>query len=50
MQIRIEIRIDIYTLHYNPNEWKNPYEFIPERFDPESEYFFKPDAESEVRH
>jgi cytochrome P450 len=23
-------------LHMNPNEWKNPLEFIPERFDPES--------------
>ena len=35
------IRIDITTPHNNPNEWINPREFIPERFDPESKYFSK---------
>ena len=34
--------------HHNPNEWYNPTEFIPERFDPESDYFFKPNSR-EVR-
>ena len=28
--------------HHNNEEWHNPTEFIPERFDPESKYFFKP--------
>ena len=30
--------------HLNPEEWKDPFEFIPERFDPESEYYFKPNT------
>ena len=28
----------------NAEEWKEPLEFIPERFDPDSEYFFKPNS------
>ena len=37
--------INLILPHFNPNEWQNPTEFIPERFDPESEYFFKPNSE-----
>jgi len=33
---------DIMIPHYNPNDWQKPYEFIPERFDPESEYYKRP--------
>lgn len=37
--------------HFNPTQWKAPTEFIPERFDPESEYFLKPDSpNTEARH
>ena len=33
-------------IHYNSQEWQKPNEFIPERFDPESEYFKKSHIES----
>jgi cytochrome P450 len=34
--------INIHALQHNPSEWKEPYSFIPERFDPSSEYFKTP--------
>ena len=38
----IKMKIDIFGAHYNINEWIEPTKFIPERFDPNSEYFLKP--------
>ena len=38
---------DFISTHYNPYEWQKPHEFIPERFDPESEYFNKPQTTEE---
>ena len=32
----------IVSCHYNPKEWHEPKKFIPERFDSNSEYFWKP--------
>ena len=37
--------INLIIPHHNPNEWHNPTEFIPERFDPESEYFLRPNSD-----
>jgi len=34
--------------HYDPKVWQKPTEYIPERFDPESEYYFVP-GEKKVR-
>jgi len=35
----------ISILHHNPAIWKKPSEYIPERFDSESEYFLTPSGE-----
>ena len=35
--------------HYNPEYWHKPTEYLPERFDPESELFYKPGTK-EMRH
>ena len=42
------VSADIVSTNYNPYEWQKPHEFIPERFDPESEYFKKPESENGV--
>lgn len=34
--------ISIAACHHNPTQWHEPAKFIPERFDPTSEYFTKP--------
>jgi len=36
------IHININALHHNPNEWISPEKYIPERFDPDSEYYLTP--------
>ena len=33
----------------DPKEWQRPHEFIPERFDPDSEYFSKPNSGGKSR-
>ena len=44
-------RIEINTQfpHYNPEQWHRPEEFLPERFDPQNELFYKPGT-NELRH
>ena len=44
-----ELIMGIPYVHFNPKEWHRPTELIPERFDPESELFFKPGTKS-MRH
>ena len=44
-----ELSIGIAYPHFNPEQWHRPTEFLPERFDPESELFFKPGTKS-IRH
>lgn len=34
----------MYHLHRNKKEWRSPNEYIPERFDPESEWYLRPDG------
>ena len=36
------ILIGMFYLCNNPNEWIDPHTFIPERFDPNSDYFLTP--------
>jgi cytochrome P450 len=43
-----EVRFDLLGAHINQDEWKNPLEFIPERFDPDSE-FYKKQSEDKQR-
>mmetsp|Transcript_5219 Transcript_5219/g.4801 ORF Transcript_5219/g.4801 Transcript_5219/m.4801 type:complete len:161 (+) Transcript_5219:1219-1701(+) len=36
------VMICMYGLHHNPEQWIEPFKFIPERFDPSSEYYLTP--------
>mmetsp|Transcript_29469 Transcript_29469/g.29090 ORF Transcript_29469/g.29090 Transcript_29469/m.29090 type:complete len:181 (-) Transcript_29469:25-567(-) len=35
--------------HYDPTIWHKPHEYIPERFDPENEYYYMPGTEKKAR-
>ncbi|CAI2363795.1 unnamed protein product [Moneuplotes crassus] len=39
---KIKMMINVVGCHYNSDQWHEPTKFIPERFDPTSEYFLKP--------
>ena len=39
------IKLQLVGAHFNPEEWVEPYKFIPERYDPNSKYFFKPNSD-----
>ena len=38
------LMVNIHGIHHNPHQWQKPKEFIPERFDPESEFYLTPDG------
>ena len=40
------VLINLYASHYNQDQWKEPLEFIPERFDPTSSYFTTPSGQN----
>lgn len=40
------ITLNMIASHYNEEQWREPMKFIPERFDPSSEYFLTPDGKS----
>lgn len=42
---KITLIIFIASNHFNPKKWHDPNRFIPERFDQNSEYYFKPGSE-----
>jgi len=41
----MNVVVQLALLHYNQNEWQSPKEFIPERFDPNSNYYKTPTGE-----
>ena len=43
------VGISIAYPHYDPEQWQKPEEFLPERFDPENDLFYKPGTK-ESRH
>ena len=43
------VKVDILVTHMLDTEWVRPTEFIPERFDPESEHFSKTDSGGKSR-
>lgn len=43
------LKKDLFIPHYDETEYFSPREFIPERFDPESEYFPKPNSDGKSR-
>ena len=42
IKARDAVAVSINALHFNKNEWQRPYEFLPERFDPNSELYLTP--------
>jgi len=42
--------INTIGVSFNPNQWKEPLKFIPERFDPESDYYTTPGDDPKTRH
>lgn len=44
-----DVRKDILTVHLNGEQYKDPLKFIPERFDPESEFFSLPGENDKAR-
>lgn len=48
IQKNTPFKIEIASIHHNPNEWISPSEFLPERFDPESKYFTRPLQDGDI--
>ena len=46
---RDDMVINLIYPHYNPKQYRTPLEFIPERFDANSEYFYVPGSDKAIR-
>lgn len=44
------MKLDVYTAHYDDNCWLNPKEFVPERFDTESDFYKESLKQGKVRN
>ena len=44
MEPGVAFFINMEMIHRDKDEWQKPFEYIPERFDPDSEYFTRPDG------
>ena len=42
------ITVNLYGVHFNSKQWQRPYEFLPERFDPNSPLFLTPDGKKRL--
>uniref|UniRef100_A0A7S3NDG3 Cytochrome P450 n=2 Tax=Euplotes harpa TaxID=151035 RepID=A0A7S3NDG3_9SPIT len=40
------VSLNVYAAHYDLTQWIEPTRFVPERFDPSSEYFLTPDGKT----
>ena len=44
------VRIDLYGISHRPNIWIEHEKFIPERFDPKSQYYLTPTGEKRPQY
>lgn len=42
------VKEEIFAAHFNENYWKDPYDFVPERFDIDSDFYQQAKKENKV--
>lgn len=42
--------IALHRIHMNPDQWREPERYIPERFNPESPWYLIPGSQTKKRH
>ena len=38
------------SLQYDPSQWREPHRFIPDRYNPKSEWYLRPDGETRATY